>query len=115
MRRFSGIWFSIWVLSTAACAPARAAAAPAHDQAVPANEPRASLKLELDLPKTASCEEDFDLKLYTNAAVDLIEWTGGGRKCSGRRVTIRYLSQRTNAEKLLAQVKELSKNAKVAQ
>jgi len=97
----------------AACAPARVAAAPPHDQAVPASEPRAELKLELDLPKTASCEEDFDVKLYANPAVDLIEWTYSGQKCSGRRVKVRFLSRRTDAEKLLGQVKQLSSNARV--
>ena len=112
MRRFSGI--CIWLWAGAACAPTRVAAAPgSHDQAVPASEPRAELKLELDLPKTASCEEDFDLKLYANTAVDLIEWTAGSAKCSGRRVKIRDLSRRTDSEKLLGQVKALSSSAKV--
>lgn len=114
LRRISGFWLALWVGSLAACAPTRVAAAPgSHDRAVPPNEPRAELSLTLDLPRTASCEEDFDLKLYTNMAVDLIEWSKGPAKCSGRRVKIRYLSRRTDAEKLMAEVKTLANNAKV--
>jgi hypothetical protein len=114
VRRDFGILLAIWVGTLSACAPARVAAAPGrHDRPVAASEPRGVLKLELDLPKTASCEEDFDLKVYANPAVDLIEWSGNGRKCSGRRVTIRYLSRQTDADKVLAQVKGLSANAKV--
>ncbi|HET9929940.1 MAG TPA: hypothetical protein VFQ35_04600 [Polyangiaceae bacterium] len=114
MRRSAGFLLALWVGALSACAPTRVAAAPgSHDRPVPADEPRAQLKLELDLPKTASCEEDFDLRLYANPAVDLIEWRGNGQKCSGRRVTISYLSRRTDADKVLMQVKGLAANARV--
>ncbi|MGC4095219.1 MAG: hypothetical protein QM756_46320 [Polyangiaceae bacterium] len=116
MRSLTAFWLSIWVGSLSACAPARVAAAPgAFDKPVAANEARAQLKLELDLPKTASCEEDFDLSLYKEPSVDLVEWSGGGRKCSGRRVTIRYLPKRTDVERLLARVRQLSSNVRVVQ
>lgn len=113
MRRLSVFSLAVWFGTLGACAPTRVAAAPSHDRPVAPNEPRANLEVELDLPKTASCEEDFDLKLYANPAVDFVEWFGNGRKCSGRRAKIRYLSRRTDAKKLLAEVRRMSSNARV--
>ncbi len=79
-----------------------------------AQEPRAELKLELDLPKTADCEEDFDLALYPTRGVELIAWTAlNGQKCSGRRATIRYLPGKLTETQLLSRVKQLSSNLQV--
>ena len=41
-----------------------------HDEPVPAGEPRADLTLELDLPPSQACEEQFDLALYEDRRID---------------------------------------------
>jgi hypothetical protein len=112
-RRFVLLaWAAIGLVE--ACAPARVAvAAPQHDQAVPAGEPRALLRLELDLPKTATCEEDFDLALYADRGIDRVEWEGLGDKCSSRRATIRYLSNRIDSQKLVERIRKLAVNVRV--
>jgi hypothetical protein len=96
-----------------ACAAPPCAAAPRHDEPVAADEPRAVLHVQLDLPRTASCEESFDLALYGNRAVDRIEWEGSSGKCSRRKATIRYLSRRITREKLLESVQKLGSNVEV--
>jgi hypothetical protein len=115
MVRARSILFALAALGLVeACAPARvAAAAPQHDQAVPASEPRAVLRLELDLPKTATCEEDFDLALYTHRGVDRIEWEGLGDKCTMRRATIRYLPGKIDSQKLLERIGKLALTVRV--
>jgi hypothetical protein len=102
------------VLLGAACAPARAAALPRHDVPVAAEEPRELVKLELDLPKTASCEEAFDLALYTERGVDRIDWNDSVHPCSARLVTIRYLPQRIDRQRLLERVKKLALRSRMA-
>ena len=114
MVRVRSTFFALGALGLVeACAPARVAAAPQHDQAVPASEPRAVLRLELDLPKTATCEEDFDLALYIHRGVDRIEWEGLGDKCTARRATIRYLPGKIDSQKLLERIGKLAAKVRV--
>jgi hypothetical protein len=80
---------------------------------VPASEPRAELSLKLDLPRTSTCEEDFDLALYEDRGVDFIGWTRAQSGCSGRRVKIRYLPRRLERARLLARVQELASKVEV--
>lgn len=82
--------------------------APRHDLPVPPGEPRAELRLRVDLPPGAGCEEDFDLALYRDRGVDLIQWDERAGACAGRGVTIRYLTQRTSAAELLGAVRKLA-------
>lgn len=84
------------------------ALAPRHDLPVPAEEPRAELRLRVDLPPGAGCEEEFDLALYRDRGVDLIQWDERAGACAGRSVTIRYLTQRTSAAELLGAVRKLA-------
>jgi len=56
--------FPLLVAAITACSAAPVAAAPRHDEPVPASEPRETIKLKVDLPKSASCEEAFDLAIY---------------------------------------------------
>jgi hypothetical protein len=72
------------------------------DRPVPAHEPRAAVRLALNLASSADCEERFDLALYTHPEVVLIEWQPSGRKCEDRLATIHYLSRHTTAEQLVA-------------
>ena len=96
-----------------ACAAPLSAAPPRHDEPIPAGEPREVLHLAIDLPKTATCEETFDLALYGSRAVDLVEWEGSSTKCAGRRAIIRFLPHRITREKLLESIKKLAVKTEV--
>jgi hypothetical protein len=95
------------------CARAGAAPRTGHDQPVPASEPRAEVALALDLPRTSSCEEDFDLALYAHPGVDFIAWTRAESGCSGRSVKIRYLPRRIERAALLAEVERLASKVQI--
>lgn len=84
-----------------------------HDLPVPASEPRAELELDLDLPQSSSCEEDFDLALYEDPGVDFIAWRRSATGCSGRHVTIRYLPRRLERAALLERVQGLASKVRV--
>jgi hypothetical protein len=71
----------------------------------PASEPRATIQLHLDLERAQRCEEAFDLALYQDQGIELIEWDAGHR-CEGRNVSIRYLPRRTSSEKVMREVRE---------
>lgn len=74
------------------------------DMPVPSDEPRATVTLLLELNPGPQCEEDFDLALYRNRAVELVEWTDGGT-CGERRVMIRYLERQISEAQLLGEVR----------
>ena len=102
--------FGAVALLAAACArPVQAAAAP--DQPVPPGEPRAELRLVVDLPPSSSCDEDFDLGLYRNRGVDLVQWDDQPGVCAARAITIRYLPNRLTRDRLLERVRQLSTSA----
>ena len=114
MRRFpllsSRLVGASWVLCLAvACggaAPRATTAGP--DAPVPAGEERATLELVVDLEPTSSCEEDFDLALYSDRGIELIQWDEGTGSCAGRHVTIRYLPRRTSSNDVMSRVRELA-------
>ncbi|MGE0328429.1 MAG: hypothetical protein AB7S68_39310 [Polyangiaceae bacterium] len=100
-------------LAVQACGGAALQSAPpSHDEPVPASEQRAELKLQLELEQRAGCEEDFDLALYQDEGVELIEWKEPFGVCKARQVTIRYLPKRTSKEALLGRIKELARDVK---
>ena len=72
------------------------------DRPVPSNEPRATLGLVVDLKPGPKCEEEFDLALYSNRAIDLIQWDGRHGSCHARRIRVRYLSNRIDEPGLVA-------------
>lgn len=94
-----------------ACGPA-ATAPPAEmpDQPVPSDEPRAELRLEVDLRPAQDCEEAFDLALYEDRGIELIAWDDAADSCEGRLISVRYLSRRIDAEG----VRELARRHAVA-
>ena len=100
-------------LAQACAGPQAAAAPPRHDEPVPANEPRAALKVRIDLAKTATCEESFDVALYAGRGVDLVDWAGPFGKCAGRTATIRYLPKRITKEQLLESIRKLSTKVEI--
>jgi hypothetical protein len=74
---------------------------PASDAPVPTSEPRAVVRLEVDLARAQDCEEAFDLALYRSRAIDLVSWYAGGERCKGRTVTIRYLPRQASRDEVL--------------
>ena len=107
--RLARVLFASLIGCTMACgASPLAAAAPRHDEPVAAAEPRESVRLRVDLPKTASCEETFDLALYAHRGIDLVEWVEPSSKCAGRTVTIRYLPRRITRAEVLDKVRALA-------
>lgn len=84
------------------------AAPSARDRPAPAGEPRAELALTVSLPPSRDCEERFDVALYAERDVELVAWDAQTDACSGRRVTIRYLSTRLTREALLERVRRLA-------
>jgi len=84
------------------------------DQPVPASEPRAELKVVVDLPAMQGCEETLDLALYANRAVELVVWDDARRSCEQRRVAIRYLSAHITPEQLLDAVRAHAAHADLA-
>ena len=99
-------------LGTAGCGAAPVAVAgPTHDVPVPASEPRAELRLRVDLTPATGCEEAFDLALYEHLGVDLVQWDERAGECTGRVVTLRYLPRRLAEAKLFAAVRALAAKA----
>jgi hypothetical protein len=77
-----------------------------HDRPIPADEPRADVTLQLDLPPSQACEEQFDLTLYQDRRIELIEWDEHGDACTDRAVKIRYLSSKIDKPQLLELVRK---------
>jgi hypothetical protein len=74
----------------------------APDSPVPPDEPRAELQLVVDLPPAQDCEESFDLALYQDRGIELIQWDDRSGFCEGRTIAIRYLSRKLSAQQVRA-------------
>lgn len=96
--------FALLVSLCACGSPSPTVFGPQHDMPAAKDEPRAEMHLRLDLPMESACEERFDLALYENTAVELIQWEQG-KGCAGRSVRIRYLPKRIRAGSLLEEVR----------
>lgn len=94
-------------LFLAACGAGRPRIA-TWDTPVPAAEPRATLRVTVDLEAAGDCDERFDLALYEDRAVELVTWDAG-QGCVGRLVEIRYLSRRLPEDDLQKRVRVLAK------
>ncbi len=95
-------------LLAAGCGGAVAPLLVEPDRPVPASEPRAVVHVVVDLEATQDCEETFDLEVYENRAVDLVEWDRQVGSCKGRVLSIRYLSGRTDEGSILAAIRALA-------
>ncbi|MCC6557551.1 MAG: hypothetical protein IT372_31755 [Polyangiaceae bacterium] len=110
LRALAWAPLALAALGVSACGAAPAAVAgPLHDAPVPASEPRAEVRLRVDLTPAEGCEEAFDLALYRDRGVDLIAWDERAGACAGRVVTIRYLPRRMHEAALLAAVRRLAR------
>lgn len=100
------------------CSQRPSARAPSWDTPIPASEPRAQLRVQLDLNPVSDCEERFDLSLYEERGVELLSWAEAGaqrRGCSGRRVTVRYVPGRVSRDALLSRIRQISRKAEVVE
>jgi len=88
-------------LVTACGGAASELASPGPDTPVPASEKRAEMRLRVDLAPAQGCEEAFDLALYKNRGIDLIEWDANTGACAGRVIVVRYLPNRTSEDDIL--------------
>jgi hypothetical protein len=101
-----------------ACAQRSSARAPSWDTPIPAAEPRAQLRLQLDLEPVSDCDERFDLALYEERGVELLSWEepgGPSHGCSERRLTVRYVPGRVSRDALLMRIRKISKKAEVVE
>jgi hypothetical protein len=105
---------TLGALGCAATGPAELGAG-VPDQPVPASEPRAELRLTVDLPATRECEESLDLELYRNRGVELVAWDERHGWCEGRRIVVRYLSRQLTAGQALELVRAHCRRVTVAQ
>jgi hypothetical protein len=85
------------------------------DRPVPPGEPRAEIALEVDLEPAPDCEERFDLALYRDRGIELVQWDARAGACSDRRVRLRYLSGRLTSDKVLAAVRKAARDVKPAE
>ncbi|MBI4953745.1 MAG: hypothetical protein HY908_17100 [Myxococcales bacterium] len=85
------------------------------DKPVPRDVPRATVSLRLDLHPSQDCEERFDLALYQDRGIDLIEWDAERGRCADRHVRVRFLSQATSPEKVLALATKLAARVVVSE
>ena len=84
-------------------APAAGCASGSHtpDAPVPSGEPRAVVRLQVDLVLAQDCEETFDLALYARRAVELVEWDGARGRCADRTLRVRYLPRQISREEVI--------------
>ena len=99
--RAAALAAALAALAAACGGAASELAAPAHDTPVPASEKRAEMRLRVDLAPAQGCEEAFDLALYKNRGIDLIEWDANTGACAGRVIVVRYLPNRTSEDDIL--------------
>lgn len=104
---------AVWaLLLLAGCSRTVAPATPTHDAPVATAEPRAELRLALELAPSPDCEERFDLALYTEPGVELVAWDAHEGRCEARVATVRYYPRQLEREALLARVRELTVTAR---
>ncbi|HEY3356399.1 MAG TPA: hypothetical protein VGQ83_24325 [Polyangia bacterium] len=86
---------------------------PAGDTPAPADAARAAVRLRVDLPAAQGCERTFDLALYHDRGIDLIQWDARRGQCAGRVVVIRYLSARLDRAAVVAAATRLAARVEV--
>ena len=98
-----------WFAGCAGVTPA--AEAGTFDVPVPADEPRATVVLALELRASQDCEEAFDLAMYGDEGIELIEWDDHAGRCKDRKARVRFLSRRTSGERVLEQAAKFAAKA----
>jgi len=88
------------------CGSGAMRATPPPDTPLPPGEPTAAVTLAVDLPRAQDCEEAFDLSMYENRAVHLIEWDSNRGRCEARQVRVVYLPQRISKDNVLAEARK---------
>ncbi len=75
-----------------------------HDEPVPATEPRATLRVAVDLDRRTGCEEAFDLAVYAHRAVERIAWEppSAASPCVARSATVTFVPSRLPQAELIS-------------
>lgn len=94
------------LVAASGCAGGTSALGPGPDAPVPASEARQSVSFVVDLEPGSDCEQRFDLAVYENRDIDLIQWDEQTGSCHGRKVTIVYLSRHTDEAAVRALVEK---------
>jgi hypothetical protein len=116
MWRTRGLVAAVALLAATGCTGSAAAQTAADfDRPVAADKPRAELSIRVDLAPAQSCEESFDLALYQDRRIELIEWDDQIGECSGRAIRVRYMSDELKQDELMKKVKELAEAASSAE
>ncbi len=102
------LWPPRWMVFLVACVGCSASAAgtvSTPDKPLPPGEPLDAVTLAVDLPRSGDCEEAFDLALYQNRAVHLIEWDADAGRCTNRKVRIVYVRRQIARDDVVAEVR----------
>jgi hypothetical protein len=97
MRRVALFSMPLAAALTACAAPPLAP----PDTPVPPGEPRAEVRLVIDLERASDCEETFDLAVYRDRRIDLVTWDASPGRCDGRVVVVRYLAGRVSRDEVV--------------
>lgn len=97
------------LLPTLALSLACGAGMPEADFPSPASEPRETTRVLIDLKKTGSCTEAFDLAVYQNRNIEMVAWQaegasgpGNGPDCEHRIAEVRFLSGKISKADVLS-------------
>ena len=107
---------ALWACALFGCGRAATESGPvydAHDSPTDANEPRAELGVVVDLAVEGDCEERFDLALYRDPAIELVQWDPSPAPCARRKAIVRYLPRRASRDAIVRKIRGLSKSAEV--
>lgn len=85
-----------------------------YDRPIPSSEPREELKLILDLETSTNCEEQFDIAMYQDLGVELIQWNEPKEGCLQRQVTVRFLTTRISREALIQRIRQHAHKVQLA-
>lgn len=116
MRRGNGVvdsvnrWLAAPALVLFACRAPAAETEPLRYRVDP-GEPMATVDLVIDLRASAHCEEDLDLVLYREVAVQMLAWDDRHGACRERFVRIKFIPERMSKPALLTRVRALTLRA----
>jgi hypothetical protein len=107
-------WYTLPLLLLSACSTTTLQAARSFDEPIPDSETRGHLLLTVDLPISHDCEERFDLALYPEKNIELIQWDANpDYPCRQRKINIQYLPKKLPEQRLLELVKKQAEQVSV--
>lgn len=107
-------WFFVACAGCFGCGTGALRTTSSPDAPIPPGEPTAAVSLALDLPQAQDCEEAFDLAMYKNRAVHVIEWDSSTGRCTDRKARIVYLPKRITRDGVVAEARKRAAKLVVA-